>query len=238
MTRLTQSVVLVLVGGTVLGLAIGDLYLRYVKESMRPYLIASALVLIALGVLAWMHDEEDPGHEGHDGEHDLDHRAPRVAWLLLLPVFAISVVNPPALGAFVADRQAGSSQPPPPPADGIAFTPLPGGAAVPLTIGEFATRAVYDAGGTLVDRSVKLVGFATPVAGGGWNLSRLSLACCAADAFVNRVRVAGQPAPTRGTWVQVIGTWQPSAEQVPRHGVPVIRAASVVEIEAPTQPYE
>lgn len=229
MKRETQSVVLVLVGGTILGLSIGDLYLRYVKESMRPFLIVSALIVIALGVLAWVLDEGEPEHA---------HHTPRVAWLMLLPVFAVTVVNPPPLGTFVAERQA-TSQPPPPPAQGVTFPPLPGDGPVPLTINEFSTRAAYDAGDTLKDRPIVLTGFATPAKEGeGWLLNRLSLACCAADAFVNAVRVEGSPAPAKGDWVKVTGTWLPSGEPVPRDGMAALRAAEVVATEEPSQAYE
>ena len=52
MNRDVGSALLVLVGAAILRIATGDTYLRYVKASMRPWLVLAGLVLIVLGVLA------------------------------------------------------------------------------------------------------------------------------------------------------------------------------------------
>ena len=46
------GVLLVLVGGALLRIAAGDEYLRYVKESMKPWLLLSGGLLVVLGILA------------------------------------------------------------------------------------------------------------------------------------------------------------------------------------------
>lgn len=52
------------------------------------------------------------GHGDGDG-HGHDHaRAPGIAWMLLLPVLAVFVVAPPALGAYTVETSAESAAPP------------------------------------------------------------------------------------------------------------------------------
>ena len=41
MNRQAQAVVMLLVGGAVLRASLTDLYLRYVKQGLRPFLIAA-----------------------------------------------------------------------------------------------------------------------------------------------------------------------------------------------------
>ncbi len=50
MNREAQSVVLLLVGGAVLRISVSDIYLRYVKEGLRPFLIVSGALLVAIAV--------------------------------------------------------------------------------------------------------------------------------------------------------------------------------------------
>ena len=45
MNREAQSVVALLVGGAVLRISLTDVYLRYVKEGLRPFLIAAGLLM-------------------------------------------------------------------------------------------------------------------------------------------------------------------------------------------------
>ena len=40
-----------------------------------------------------------------------------------------------------------------------------------------------------------MTGFATPVKGGGWDLTRIIFTCCAADAQTVKVHMYGTPAP-------------------------------------------
>ena len=92
---------LVLLGGALLKIAWNGTYLRYVKPSLLPFLVATGVVIVASGVLAITRDVRrgrppDTGHE-HGG---------RSPWLLVLPVLAIFLVAPPALGADKVTRSA------------------------------------------------------------------------------------------------------------------------------------
>ena len=97
MRRDVQAIVLILVGGAVLRITIGDTFLNYVQEPMRPWLLLSGGILVVLGVLALIDvlrkgraadDEATPHDEPHehDDGHGHGHGGPRAAWLLLLPV--------------------------------------------------------------------------------------------------------------------------------------------------------
>ena len=52
MNRDVGAVILVLVGSSVLRIAGDGTYLRYVKESLHPWLMASGVLLVVLGLLA------------------------------------------------------------------------------------------------------------------------------------------------------------------------------------------
>lgn len=145
--------------------------------------------------------------DGHDHGHDHAHGGPRVAWLLCLPVFAIFLIAPPALGSFAASRD---DTPPPRDQTLSSFTPLTGTGAVEMTLGDFIGRAWDDDKKSLTGREVKLTGFVTPAKKKGqWYVTRMQIACCAADAFPLKVAVRGLQEPPADTWVEVTGTWIP-----------------------------
>ncbi|MEV5767002.1 TIGR03943 family protein, partial [Micromonospora sp. NPDC052213] len=51
MNRQAQAVVLLLLGGAVVRASLTDLYLRYVKEGLRPFLVAAGLLLVVAAVM-------------------------------------------------------------------------------------------------------------------------------------------------------------------------------------------
>ncbi|MDW4904794.1 TIGR03943 family protein [Streptomyces sp. ADMS] len=257
MRRYGPAVLLLLTGGAVLRIALfSELYLRYVQEGLRPYLVVSGVALVVLGALAVVarrRDEDDrdrgcgDGGCGHDGrgcddqapDHD-DHghshaHGPRVAWLLTLPALALLLFPPPALGSYSADREAAQRA-----AQGVGtFPALPAGNPLELTIGEFGSRAIFDSGASLKGRTVRLTGFVTHGDDGTWYVTRLLVSCCAADATTSKVEIRDADAPVTDTWVTVTGTWVPKG----RLGSdaawpPVLDAGSVKKIAAPANPYE
>lgn len=185
-------------------------------------------------------------HDGHTGEHGDGHdhsRAPRVAWLLLLPVIAVFIVAPPALGSYTVENTSGSSGPPPersrsgPFDDGLEDAAP--GEVVTMDIRQFVLRAWIDEERRLAGRKIELTGFAVPESEGeGWYLARLQMACCAADAVVNKVYITNEPAPETDTWWTVRGTWdEPEGEisEVSEHGLSVL---GMEEVTDPPDPYE
>ena len=244
MNRAVQGVVLLLLGGTVARLGASGTYLRYVKPTMLPWLVLTAILLLILGFLAiWdviaaarhhgaVVDAESHDGHGHDGHGHDGHSSPRIAWLLLLPVVAIFVIAPPALGSFAAERTpAVVSQP-------ASLAPaLPAGDPVTIALDDFAARAVWDAGRTLSGRNVHLVGFVTPSAG-GWDLTRLTLTCCAADAIPTRIKPLGVSSYPADTWVSVVGHWVPGGGINSESAIPWLQVTSIQRVSQPANPYE
>lgn len=245
MRRDVQAIVLILVGGAVLRITLGDTFLNYVQEGMRPWLLLSGSVLVVLGVLALIDvirkgrvaaDEETPHDEPHEHDDGHGHGAggPRAAWLLLLPVLAIFLIAPPALGAYAAARDTTNSAP----AQEAKAPPLPPGDPAQVTVAEYVGRAVWDDGLTLVDRTVEMTGFVTPDPAGGWWISRMAVACCAADAIASKVKVLNTPDLPADTWVTITGRWVPGGGTKTDTAIPLIEVLTLEEVPQPKNPYE
>ncbi len=240
MSRAVQAVLLILFGGVLLRVVASDLHLNYVKPSMGLALLASGIVLLVLGALAlWEAIREvpteaaaSPGGDAHG--HDHGPGGPAAAWALLLPVAAILVVPAAPLGSFTANRIDPIA--PQVAADSV-FPPLTADPA-DLSIGEFVSRAIWDEGRTLAGQRVRLIGFASPADGGGWDLTRLGLSCCAADAYVVKVTPVGAPTVAADTWVEVVGTWQPGGPTQVEGAIPRLVVESVTPTEQPVNPYD
>ncbi|MFI6277406.1 TIGR03943 family putative permease subunit [Streptomyces sp. NPDC050988] len=237
-----QGVLLILCGAALLRIALfSELYLRYVKEGLRPYLVVSGVALIALALVGMIsrdrdhhhdHDEdedEDDAHAGHDHT-----RNPRIAWLLTAPALALLLFPPPALGSYSAGREEARVA-----AQGTGtFPKLPAGDPVDLTLGAFASRAEWDTGASMKGRTVRLTGFVTRDDDGTWYIARLLVTCCAADAQALKVEIRGADAPAADAWVTVTGAWRPTGKPGSDAARPVLDAASVKRVPAPSDPYE
>jgi len=249
MSRELQGIVLLLVGIVTLRISWGTTYLNYVKEGMRPWLLISGAVLVVLGVLAIIdvlrgrgdepdvHDVPDAHDEGHDDTHGHSHHhGPRSAWLLLLPVVTLFVVAPPALGAYAAARDTTNSSP-----SSRVLPPLPPGDPVPVFLSDYVTRAVWEQGVSLEDRTVELTGFVLPT-DDGWQLARLQIACCAADAFASKVQPVEVPEEfadlPADTWVTLTGRWVPTEGEPTVDTIPLVTVDTLTVIPQPENPYD
>jgi uncharacterized repeat protein (TIGR03943 family) len=229
--REAQGVVLFLLGGALLRISATDVYLRYVKEGARPLLLASgALLVVIAAVTLYREVFASPADEPHS------HAGPRVAWLLLLPVFAVFLVGPPALGAYAAGR-GGTTV-----ARHSGYAPLPAGDPVTLPVLDYASRAVWDRGASLEGRRVRVTGFVSPRPGGGVYLTRMILTCCAADARPVKVGLSGAvpgglPADT---WIEVTGRYDARTDRDTANDetIPYLDAESVRAVPAPRDTYE
>lgn len=248
MRRYGPALVLLLCGVAVLRISLfSALYLRYVQEGLRPYLIVSGGLLLVLGLFAAITARRASGHDHHDegGEHgeggdeievhDHSHsHGPRVAWLLTVPALVLLLFPPPALGSYSADREAAKYT-----EQGIGtFPALPEGDTVDLTLGQFASRALYDSGRTMNGRTLRMTGFVTKD-GDTWYVTRLLISCCAADARPNKVEIRGADAPATDSWVTVTGTWIPKGRLgTDEAWPPVLDGTSVKQVKQPDNPYE
>lgn len=217
MKRPLQLLLLALTGTGLLHAALfTDLYLRYVKEGLRPLLIVSGILLLLLALAGAVLDRghtEDPGHghghghgDGHAHGHGHSHsRAPGIAWLLFLPALSLLFHAPPALGAYTAEHSNNKAV-----KERKAFDPLPATSPLPMTLTDFTTRVQQDRTQAVKGRTIEMTGFVTPAGrGDGWYLTRIIFTCCAADSQSVKVRMYGTRTPPADTWLSVTGTWHP-----------------------------
>ncbi|MER7457965.1 TIGR03943 family protein [Micromonospora sp. NPDC126480] len=263
MNRQAQACVMLLLGGAVLRASLTDLHLRYVKEGLRPFLIAASLLLIITGAMTLWYElrpaaapdaanereaatpvvSPDSGESprtatahGHD-DHGHDHHGPRVAWLLLLPVLGLLLVAPPALGSYAAG-QAGTALT----ADrDYEYPPLPAGDPVRTSVLDYAARALFDQGRSLDDRRVQLTGFVISGPDAEPILARMIMSCCAADGRPVKVGMTGSaPAGLAAdTWIEVTGRYtdRRGRDPVNDEEIPYLQVESWRQVQPPTNPY-
>ena len=230
---------MMLLGSAILKASLTDLYLRYVKEGLRAFLIAAGVLLIAAAIMTTWYElrAADTAHGDEDG-HGHTHHEPRVGWLLILPVLGLLFVAPPALGSY-ATGQAGT----------VSVTraadwdySLPPGDPVPISLLDYSSLALFDEGKSLAGRNVRLTGFVTPGPDGKPMLVRMKLTCCAADGRPIKVGLTGA-APVgvpADTWIQTVGVYSSHVEKDPvnQATVPFLEVTTWRKIAQPRQPYE
>ncbi|MFJ4617496.1 TIGR03943 family putative permease subunit [Streptomyces sp. NPDC088812] len=238
MNRQAQAALLFLLGASLLHAGTTDLYLRYVKAGLQPLLLASGAVLIATalatGWYEWRGRPQRPGETSH--RETAAHPAPRVSWLLLLPLLALILVAPPALGSYTATRTGTALQEP------VAYPALPATDPLPLAVADYAGRAAYDHGRTLTGRRVALTGFVALDRDGTPYLVRMALNCCAADAQPVKVGLTGRVPPVLqpDTWLEVTGTYSPRLTHDPVNDgpIPFLDVTTARPVAAPGDPYD
>ncbi|WP_026211859.1 TIGR03943 family putative permease subunit [Longispora albida] len=234
MRQATRSVILLLVGGAILKTTISGTYVRYVKEGMWPllYVAGGAMAVVALVGVAGLFRKNPEAEHDHGGRFD-------AAWLLMVPMLAMLLLAPPALGSFSVSRSGSALGTAP---AGNEFAPLPAGDPVRLSVVDYASRAIFDQGRTLTGRTVRLSGFVITGPGGEAYLARLRINCCAADARPVKVRLTGS-LPDRmvpNSWIEVVGQYdeRTDVDEVSTEKVPYIAATAVTPIAAPKKAYE
>ncbi|WP_299951548.1 TIGR03943 family putative permease subunit [uncultured Modestobacter sp.] len=232
--RTTQHLLLLLLGVAVLLVAGTDRYLDYVQAGFRPLLLGAGVVVTGLGLTGLLRDRA-----GRAGGHE--HPGPAVGWLLAAPVAVVLVVAPPALGAWSAGRQAAAPLEVPAAPSSVGIGPDDAGADHrTMTLFVYHVWSQAPEPSALEGRRVRLVGFVSARAAGGWYVTRFDINCCAADATAIRVAVPGggeEFAPDE--WVEVIGTSTPPlVDPAVGYPEPAIDAESVRAVPAPAEPYE
>ncbi|MER5432139.1 TIGR03943 family protein [Streptomyces sp. NPDC002588] len=234
MNRQSQAAVLFLLGAALLHAGTTDLYLRYVKAGLQPLLLASGAVLIVAALAtAWYERRRARQQREADGH---THPEPRISWLLVLPLLALILVAPPALGSYSATRTGTALQEP------LAYPALPATDPLRLGVVDYAGRAVYDHGRSLAGRRVQLTGFVALDHSGTPYLVRMALNCCAADAQPVKVGLTGAIPPVLqpDAWLTVTGTYTPreSRDPVNNGRIPFIEVTTAKPTKTPRDPYD
>jgi uncharacterized repeat protein (TIGR03943 family) len=239
------AVLLLLLGGITARICLTGDYLRYVKPGLLPFLAAAAVMLIAIGSMTlWYHfrtprargahrqTNDEPAHD----PQEVHAHEPGVSWLLLVPVLALALLAPPALGADAATR-AGTALTEPT----GDFPRLPEENPAPLSLRDYASRAAFDEGRSIGDRQVLLTGFVTLGANGEVFLTVLIMSCCAADARPIKVGLSGDvPGDLQAnSWLQVVGTYTPHQiiDEINSGIIPFVQVTSVTRVDEPDDPY-
>ncbi|TWH19701.1 TIGR03943 family putative permease subunit [Prauserella rugosa] len=268
MRRETQNILLLLLGGALLKIAFTGDYLRYVKGTQLPWIVAAGLVTVVLAAVAIATDVRSAARSGANDPATND------------PATNDPATNDPAGTAGEPGADTGSDTeaerehehahsarsawlilapvlavllvaPPALGADSVLrarqnfqpadtdFGPLPAGEVVPMTMTDFVTRAGWDETGALEGRTVRLTGFVVPTDDGP-QLARMVIGCCAADAFALRTELSGGQADLlpADTWVVVTGRLVDSGDRHDRDYVPELDVRTLREIPQPDDPYE
>jgi uncharacterized repeat protein (TIGR03943 family) len=233
MRRETTNILLMLLGGALVKITLNGTYVRYVKPTAKPWVLAAGVIMVGLAVIAIAQDMLTTRPAPHPDDH---HHSGRWAWLLLLPVLAIFLVAPPALGADSVLRAGNRTAPV---RQGSAFPPLPRAAVVPIAMGEFITRSVWDPSNSLAGRTVALTGFVVHANGTDY-VARLVITCCAADATPMKVALTGRQADELpdNQWVRVAGVLRPGSATEANGYTPTFAVSSLTTVDPPEDPYE
>ncbi|MFI8567128.1 TIGR03943 family putative permease subunit [Rhodococcus sp. NPDC078407] len=244
MKREVQNLLLLLVGGAMVKISADGSFVRYVKPSLYPFLLAAGVLIVALAVASIVADIRRGGPDAGDGHgHDA-----RPYWLLLVPVAVILFIAPPALGvSSVGDRSVTSA------ADRqqTAFPPLPSEPVPEVPLLDVVQRAVRDSERSLDGREISVTGFAVATANGGsprvdgttdgLDLARILIICCAADARSIRIHLDAGSATlddiADGTWLRISGTVDATTATADTRFTPTMTVSTVERIEAPENTY-
>ncbi|MET8946026.1 TIGR03943 family protein [Streptomyces sp. NPDC004542] len=253
MNRQAQAAVLFLTGAALLHAGLTDLYLRYVKAGLRPLVLTAGALLVVTALTTawyeWRHGRREPsagkaapeadGHgtdHGHGADHGHAHPEPRISWLLILPLLALILVAPPALGSYSAMRTGTALQKP------YGYLALPAGNPVPINLVDYAGRAVYDHGRSLGDRQVRVTGFVALDRTGTPYLVRMALNCCAADAQPVKIALTGKIPPVLrpDSWLEVTGTYTSRQVKDPVNDgpIPFLKVTAARPVPTPHDPYD
>lgn len=242
MSRAAQNFALLLIGAAVLKISLDGTFLRYVRPGLHPYLVLSGVVLLLLAAVAIVRDIR--------GRAEPEHHPGRPQWLLLAPILTLLIIVPPVLGASSvrsgATAQAGVAGP----ASGgkVRFPPLPAGPAPILRMYDLVDRAAYDSSGELDRRQITVQGFVirtdedgSPRTDGthtGFDLARVVITCCVADAQTLRIHLDGPVTPLPDdTWVSVRGKVVPHSATADDNMTPTLTVTRMQTIPTPARVY-
>jgi uncharacterized repeat protein (TIGR03943 family) len=235
-----------------LWMGLTDAMLKYLKPSMRPWLVLAGALLVAVGVRGIVRTRQreripSGGHHAHghdEGEHS--HRQ-GVGWLLVLPVLVVLALGQQSLGAFAASHTTTRNLPPYS-FDIAGYADAQGESQPTLQLVDGYLGAQQRGNrGYLARHAVRLRGFVTKnndLGPRSFVLTHFLVSCCAADATpINIAMLDADHVPKVGHWVEV------TAQLDPHYVAPVgaeisaaprttMRVRAIKPIDEPSEPYE
>jgi uncharacterized repeat protein (TIGR03943 family) len=214
--------------------------LKYVKPSMRPWLLFAGVLLVAAGIYGLVRARQD-GRVADD-----HHRRGPVGWFLVVPLLVLFILGQQALGAFAASRETRGL--PPYSFDIEAYADQFDGTPDLRLVDVYLGASQRGNREYLAAHVVRLQGFVTPDASlgpRGFVLTRFLVSCCAADATPIRLgMIDGDRAPKANAWVEVTAQLVPSVHRLrganddPIAPSFTMKVHSIERIDEPSQPYE
>ncbi|MBW3084535.1 hypothetical protein KEM60_00723 [Austwickia sp. TVS 96-490-7B] len=256
MSRLVAAMATMLCAAVVGRSVLRNDHLAYVKSGLTIPLLVAAVLMLLVGAYEWWQAFRGLGaptleyvDDGHGHHHKPGRAAPVIGWLLIVPFLVLASVPPTPVGSYTAARSTTNKDASAALGTDGAYAPFAAGdGPVSITVRQFWERASFDTKRSLEGRRVKLVGFASAdktEGGPGWALTRMSIMCCAADAFPVKIMPLGVPErPKDGSWLTVEGIWEPDpkapAPDSAEAGstMPRLKVLSVTPTSQPAQPYE
>jgi uncharacterized repeat protein (TIGR03943 family) len=231
-SRATQHLVLLLIGLSTAVMSYKGTYLNYVRPALLPWLFVAAGVLVVLGLTGVVGDLRGVATEEHEHAHQT-----WLTWVLLIPIALVAFVVPPPLDARGTNPTPVAATAPAP----RPFPALPAGPAPEVSLPETVMRAAADSTHSLDGRTITLTGF-TVARAGGFDLGRVVIVCCAADAQLARVHLTGPAAATVAgqpddTWMRLTGKIAPGSSHAEDGFIPTMVITEAVRIDKPKNSY-
>lgn len=177
----------------------------FIQQHMRIPLFLATLVLIGLGAYEFVRGVREEENIPASAKKS---RAPRVGWLMVLPVLVLISVAPTGLGAAAAERVDAFV---PVERDDVFETIDFSQGNVELRVTDFVNRAVWDEDRSLEGETVRLEGLVVndPDVPDGFLLTRFLVSCCAADGVPVQVAIRDTNlALEDDTWVVADVQWR------------------------------
>jgi uncharacterized repeat protein (TIGR03943 family) len=242
-TTINRSRAILATGLLALWMGASDAMLKYLRPSMRPWLLAAAAGLIAIGAYGLIRAArlDLPGFDTDDHTDASRTGRSRVGWLLAVPVVVVILFGPQAMGDFAINRTPHL----PPYAFDIASYASRTGTSVPVLKVSDVISGVAESGNSeyLSTHDVELRGFVSVLDVTGpdtFVMSHFLMSCCAADAQpMNLVIVGAASVPNKDQWIDLTARFDPAATRANKKPYgPVMRAKRIVLVSAPASPYE
>ena len=199
----------------------------FIQQRMQIPLALATFTLLLLGAYeartALKEEQDDPTSWRKMS-------APRVGWLMVLPLLVLTSVAPTGLGAAAAERVEAFI----PVESDAAYPPLPvSSEPIEMRVFDFVDRAVWDPEEGLNDVTVRLEGLVvnSDEIDDGFLLTRFLVSCCAADGVPIQVAVRGLDSTFEDdTWV--IADVEIRPPDVPLNQLPAAERSVQVDVIA------